>query len=1038
MKNKQILLNIKGSDRELIKKLYRCEDGNAQMLMVETLWRLIMPQRKTEDDRIAAAAIAFQVVGSSHARTLLIQQFLLIAKNDFESTLRAFMLKFNELRPTLSHSHTRLIHSFGTSKVTIQGNCYTPKGVARNNSPQHLWIDVGTSSITTRLPDPSQESFYYTISIPLHAFANIEFTVVQHTATRPTLHHNHSNMSTNPMSTVSFVIEMQKQSQWGSSERPLVPMDVVDAGKHKEINMAFNLPTAEAEAFITLVTSRQQQLNHSNNASTMSAGLSTASINRHDLPRRASLHSTSRTLPPPAGVPPKPTATATSPTAATLSSSYSVSQKANQLLQQTSKARHSLPAPAFNPSAKTGPVSSSPYRELSKKKNQPLASHPSASTTTTHHLPSPTAPQHSTDITKHFESALTSFDSYNTNGNPLSSPDHDERHYTWEATDHQVHHGQHIDDIHHAQSSSDSDDEELLVRFDAPSVGRTHIGAGSETTRPTRSNKPVDEARRESPKPSNLPKPAAVSSTSIATSSDSASRSEASSRPKYRNSAEPEVLIADKPPMRGKSPTKIASPESQLVAGASLSSKSSPLSETTLDAQSPTIGSSADSPTSSGLRHKLIPLVDELSLYSMSSPPLLLPPPLSCAQSKSVHLHIATAPPLSPKQQTAASSFTSAASSRLPKQSPAKAIGQHQQQQQDHHQHQERSPPSHTVANPRKVKPKPNSQPRPNTSPDTASTVTIDASNESTESYAISSASEADQITPPRKSSGEKKRPTATVASRSSIALSEAIDDADEGDTDGNAGHRRKRISPLNITSESSSSHNQSVPTIQPNVPSSASNSNTTARTPLSKHSSFAFTSSSSPSSPSSQQQHRIVSTAAMRCTPDAPPPPRTSTPPSQLTTPKSPLEKRLRPDSVPFSSQNAAEALARRLFTPPQTPSPTTAPHVPSLGSSIPQQANQLLELIERERQAIAQFTQNRKSQLKEAWRQDLDEIRSMTQTAHEALDRVMEMTSKRTEEFLGASVVSLDEYSSMSDHYQSLLSTLINRFTTSHLASL
>ena len=42
VKNKQLLLSIRGSECELVKKLYRCNDGNFQLLLIETLWRFLI------------------------------------------------------------------------------------------------------------------------------------------------------------------------------------------------------------------------------------------------------------------------------------------------------------------------------------------------------------------------------------------------------------------------------------------------------------------------------------------------------------------------------------------------------------------------------------------------------------------------------------------------------------------------------------------------------------------------------------------------------------------------------------------------------------------------------------------------------------------------------------------------------------------------------------------------------------------------------------------------------------------------------------
>lgn len=205
--NKQLILAVKGSERELVKKLFRASDGLTQLLLVEILWRLIIPQCKTENERIAATAIAFQVIPIVHVRTLLIHAFLDIGRSQsmtldpkqklssadtsatmlrrFENAIRIFIIKFNTLRPQFSPTRSQLVYSFETKSLTFK---YASKNaseddsrgkvgntrIGSSNSPQiacntPVWVDIGQTKITMRLPDEEagESNFHFAIALPL-------------------------------------------------------------------------------------------------------------------------------------------------------------------------------------------------------------------------------------------------------------------------------------------------------------------------------------------------------------------------------------------------------------------------------------------------------------------------------------------------------------------------------------------------------------------------------------------------------------------------------------------------------------------------------------------------------------------------------------------------------------------------------------------------------------------------------------------------------------------------------------------------------
>lgn len=85
------------------------------------------------------------------------------------------------------------------------------------------------------------------------------------------------------------------------------------------------------------------------------------------------------------------------------------------------------------------------------------------------------------------------------------------------------------------------------------------------------------------------------------------------------------------------------------------------------------------------------------------------------------------------------------------------------------------------------------------------------------------------------------------------------------------------------------------------------------------------------------------------------------------------------------------------------------------------------LLELLDRDQQEVLEFAERRKQELQEQWQQDLTEMENATQTVQEMVQSIFQLASTRSQGFLNASGISLDEYTAMCMQYQTLLTKVV-----------
>lgn len=327
--NKEIILAFKGEERKLVQKLYRAPDGISQLLTAEILWRLIMPQRKKHDARVAAASVAFRQISDTHLHTTLVQAFLNIAtskpdlapspnssskkerqkagENYFEASLRSFLLKFNQVRPRLSSTNNRPVYSFPSLKVQFGEWKTEQKGA-------EFWIDLGVFSLTLKLPDCRNSLQHYLIYLPMRKVTDV-----------------HQEAASKSLVCVTVQFCFSRHSEEYLETQPIISPEIWDMKVGGELKMVLEMRKDDASNFVHLLDSRRcQDPVISLNSSTASS-LSTNGL----LPR--------------------------------------VATREERSTINAHSARQSLPGLLFQPQAKYGPLSSSPHPQGGKTRKSEAA-----------------------------------------------------------------------------------------------------------------------------------------------------------------------------------------------------------------------------------------------------------------------------------------------------------------------------------------------------------------------------------------------------------------------------------------------------------------------------------------------------------------------------------------------------------------------------------------------------------------------------------------------------------------------------------------
>lgn len=323
-KNKELILALKGNERSLVQKLYRSADGISQLLLAEILWRLIIPQRKTQKDCVDAAAIAFQPISDVHVSTLLIQTFLKIStsKQDpwsalapdekkktrkvdaifFERSLRSFQVKFNQLRPQMSATHSRPVHSFLLLQLQF-GDRKLP------HTDRDIWIDVGVNNLTFKLPDGSDTFSHHHISLPICKISDVR-EVKAHTA------------NTEIVTRFLLQLSFPNNAEEDLANQPMISNEFWSPTGGEALTLALEMKKEEAVKFASLLEQRRRQETHISLDSSTASSLSNITL----LPRVVTRDEQNRSRKFPSALAP----------------------------------RSSLPGVVFNPRSKFGPLSSSP------------------------------------------------------------------------------------------------------------------------------------------------------------------------------------------------------------------------------------------------------------------------------------------------------------------------------------------------------------------------------------------------------------------------------------------------------------------------------------------------------------------------------------------------------------------------------------------------------------------------------------------------------------------------------------------------------
>lgn len=322
--NKELILAVKGEERKLVQKLYRASDGISQLLTTEILWRLIMPQRKKHDGRVAAASVAFQQISDTHMHTTLVQAFLNIStsrpdflaspskstkkerqkggENYFESSLRSFLLKFNQFRPRLSASQSRRVYSFPTDKVQF-GEWTAQK------KESEFWIDIGVFSLTLKIPDGQNSLQHYPIYLPTRKITEVRTEEAQSEGKKL-------------LNRVVVQFSFARHSEEYLENQPMISPEIWNMKVGGSLEMVLDMKKDDASNFVALLESRRRQEPTISLNSSTASSLSTNGI----LPR-----------------------------VATREEAQHIRSNNNAYT-----ARQSLPGHLFQPQANFGPLSSSP------------------------------------------------------------------------------------------------------------------------------------------------------------------------------------------------------------------------------------------------------------------------------------------------------------------------------------------------------------------------------------------------------------------------------------------------------------------------------------------------------------------------------------------------------------------------------------------------------------------------------------------------------------------------------------------------------
>ena len=279
-KNKGLILAIKGTERELVKKLFRTSDGISQSLLVEILWRLVIPQRKSHNEVVAAASVAFQPISDLNVRTHILKAFLMISpskqdskgssgrkklgeveSNHFESSIRSFLLMFNQLRPQMSSSKNRLVYSFLVHSVQFDGWKSDP-------SCRSLWLDVGVFNLTIKIPDRFDGLLHYPVSLPIRKISDYNEEVLRST-------------SGQTLSEFTLSFAFSRSSDEALENFPLIPSEFWEITRDGKLKMVLEMVKEDGAKFGPLLEAR---LRHEPSMSLNSSTASTLS-NALFLPR---------------------------------------------------------------------------------------------------------------------------------------------------------------------------------------------------------------------------------------------------------------------------------------------------------------------------------------------------------------------------------------------------------------------------------------------------------------------------------------------------------------------------------------------------------------------------------------------------------------------------------------------------------------------------------------------------------------------------------------------------------------------------------